>query len=195
MQFYGEGRVTRLFFRRLALQRLAALGCLAGLAACSPHYDWRVVQSSEGAYSITYPAKPSSDAREVHLSTGVLPMHMQAARVDQALFAVGVIKLPSADVALRTRVMADLQKGLLANLGAAQSQVQTVQIRVASQSPPFVTGTGVYAQGHGVDGKEQRFVDARFVAYGDRVYQVVVLGEKAPPQEQIEQFFDSFTLE
>lgn len=187
--------MARLFFRRLAIQRLAAIGCLVWMAACSPHYDWRVVQSDDGAYSITYPAKPSSDAREVHLSTGVLPMHMQAARVDQALFAVGVIKLPRADLALRAQVMADLQKGLLANLGAAQSQVQTVQIRVASQSPPFVTGIGVYARGQAVDGKAQRFVDARFVAHGDRVYQVVVLGEKAPPQDQIEQFFDSFTLE
>lgn len=187
--------MTRLFFRRSAIQRLAAIGCLAWLAACSPHYDWRVVQSAEGAYSITYPAKPSSDAREVHLSMGVLPMHMQATRVDQALFAVGVITLPSADADLRMRVMADLQKGLLANLGAAQSQVQTVQIRVASQSPPFVTGIGVYAQGRSVDGKGQRFVDARFVAHGHRVYQIVVLGEKAPPQDQVEQFFDSFTLE
>ena len=32
------------------------------LMACSPKYDWRTVHSSEGAYAVDYPARPTTDA-------------------------------------------------------------------------------------------------------------------------------------
>ncbi len=163
------------------------------LAACSPRYDWREVHDTDGGYAVTYPAKPTQDAREVKFASGALPMRMQAARVDAALFAVGVVTLPSDDATLRQTVLAELQQGLLANVNEAAAKPAQVMVRQAGDAPA-VPGLAVAAQGVASD-KTPRYVAARFVGRGNHVYQVVVLATKAPTQDQVDQFLDSFTLE
>ena len=163
------------------------------LAACSPRYDWREVHDVEGAYAATYPAKPTQDAREVKFASGALPMRMQAARVDAALFAVGVVTLPNDDATLRQTVLTELQHGLLANVNDGAAAPVQVMVRQAGDAPA-IPGLAVSAQGMASD-KTERYVAARFVGRGNRVYQVVVLATKAPAKEQVDQFLDSFTLE
>ncbi len=163
------------------------------LAACSPRYDWREVHDKDGAYAVTYPAKPTQDAREVKFASGPLPMRMQAARVDEALFAVGVVTLPNDDATLRQTVLAELQQGLLANVNDAAAAPAQVMVRQAGDAPT-VPGVAVSAQGKSSD-KTERYVAARFVGRGNHAYQVVVMGTKAPTKEQVDQFLDSFTLE
>uniref|UniRef100_A0A0H3X1U5 Transmembrane protein n=2 Tax=Pandoraea faecigallinarum TaxID=656179 RepID=A0A0H3X1U5_9BURK len=171
----------------------AMLAATAVLAACSPRYDWREVHDKEGAYAVTYPAKPTQDAREVRFASGPLPMRMQAARVDAALFAVGVVTLPNDDATLRQTVVDELQHGLLANVNESTAAPTQVMVRQAGDAPPL-PGLAVSAQGVASD-KVERYVSARFVGRGNHVYQVVVMATKAPGKEQVEQFLDSFTLE
>ena len=163
------------------------------LAACSPRYDWREVHDKDGGYAATYPAKPTQDAREVKFASGPLPMRMQAARVDAALFAVGVVTLPKDDATLRQAVLAELQHGLLANVNDGAAAPVQVMVRQAGDAPA-IPGLGVSAQGKASD-KTERYVAARFVGRGNHVYQVVVLATKAPAKDQVDQFLDSFTLE
>lgn len=163
------------------------------LVACSPRYDWREVHDKDGAYAVTYPTKPTQDAREVKFASGPLPMRMQAARVDAALFAVGVVTLPSDDATLRQTVLAELQHGLLANVNEGAAAPVQVMVRQAGDAPA-IPGLAVSARGLASD-KTERYVAARFVGRGNHVYQVVVLSTKAPTQEQVDQFLDSFTLE
>lgn len=183
-QLFAMNRVVRVF---------AALGTLVMLAACTPRYDWREVRDKDGAYAVTYPAKPTQDAREVKFASGALPMRMQAARVDAALFAVGVVTLPNDDATLRQTVLTELQHGLLANVSDAAATPTQVMVRQAGDAPS-VPGLSVAAQGMASD-KTERYVAARFVGRGNHVYQVVVLATKAPAKDQVDQFLDSFTLE
>ena len=73
---------------------------LAALAGCSPRYDWRTILSDEGQYAALYPGKPTSAARDVAIAGRKLPMTMEASRIDDTLFAVGVVTLPADDAAL-----------------------------------------------------------------------------------------------
>lgn len=161
--------------------------------ACTPHFDWREVHAADAGYGVMYPAKPTQDARDVSLAGEKLPMLMQAARVDKTLYAVGVVTLPRDDAQLRAAVLADLQRGLLANIGQTDAAPSAVAIKQAGNAAS-VPGVAVQATGQASD-KSERFVAARFVARGLHAYQVVILAQTPPPQDVIDQFFDSFTLE
>jgi len=189
---------TRSYFRgRVVLPVLLAA---TALAACSPRYDWRTIQSGEGGYAALYPGKPTSAAREVAIAGRKLPMTMEAARVDDTLFAVGVVTLPADDAAVRREALASMQAGLLANLGAhAGDAVRTRPVTIQSADQPAKPMEGVELQVSGVSPQDQspRRLTARLVAVGTRAYQAVVLesGDAARDQrqaEQVEQFLTGF---
>ncbi|MDF9432854.1 hypothetical protein EM868_24205 [Cupriavidus gilardii] len=196
-------------FPRLPMSRLSFLRrparCCAGLAvaallACSPRYDWRTIQSNEGGYAALYPGKPTSAARDVAIAGRKLPMTMEAARVDETLFAVGVVSLPGDDASLRAEALSAMQTGLLANLGNAPTEpVQTRAVTVMSSAQPPVALPGIEIRVAGVSPQDKtpRRLTARLVAKGSKVYQAVVLeaGDAARDQrqaEQVEQFLAGF---
>ncbi|MDF3836025.1 hypothetical protein P3W85_24180 [Cupriavidus basilensis] len=192
------------WFSRLSASALATVIAVAAigaaLAACSPRYDWRTIQSNEGAYAALYPGKPTGAAREVAIAGRRLPMTMDAARVDETLFAVGVVTLPADDAALREAALASMQAGLLGNLGPHSADaVKTRKVTVMSAATPAVALAGVELQVAAVSPQDQspRRLTARLVASGVHVYQAVVLeaGEAARDQrqaEQIDQFLTGF---
>ncbi|GAB7544346.1 hypothetical protein [Cupriavidus sp. CuC1] len=184
-----------------SLAKAIVLGALgAGLFACSPRYDWRTIQSNEGAYAALYPGKPSGAAREVSIAGRKLPMTMDAARVDETLFAVGVVTLPADDAELRQAALDAMQKGLLGNLGPHPADaVKTRKVTVMSAASPAVALDGLEVQVAAVSPQDQapRRLTARLVASGVHVYQAVVLeaGDAARDQrqaEQIDQFLTGF---
>ncbi|WP_454730846.1 MULTISPECIES: hypothetical protein [Cupriavidus] len=182
------------------LSALGAAAAVCALVGCSPRYDWRTIQSSEGAYAALYPGKPTGAAREVAIAGRKLPMTMDAARVDETLFAVGVVTLPADDAALRQAALESMQAGLLGNLGPhAPDAVKTRQVTVMSAATPAVALPGVEVQVAAVSPQDQapRRLTARLVASGVRVYQAVVLeaGDAARDQrqaEQVDQFLTGF---
>ncbi|KAF7963640.1 hypothetical protein AWV80_07625 [Cupriavidus sp. UYMU48A] len=179
---------------------LPAMLAMALLGACSPRYDWRTIQSGEGGYAALYPGKPTSAARDVAIAGHKLPMTMQAARVDDTLFAVGVVTLPADDAELRREALAAMQSGLLANLGVHPgdpARTRAVTIQSADQPARPLDGVEVEVSGVSPQDQSPRRLTARLVAVGTRAYQAVVLesGEGARDQrhaEQIEQFLGGF---
>lgn len=188
--------------RRLPSLRagIAAIALCAVLPACSPRYDWRTIQSGEGRYAALYPAKPSQAARDVAIAGRRLPMTMEAARIDDTLFAVGVVTLPDEDPALRKEALDAMQKGLLANLGGAlaePAQTREVTVMSAAQPPVPMPATEIQAAAVSPQDKTRRRLTARLVASGRKVYQAVVLesGDAALDRrqaEQVEQFLSGF---
>ncbi|QYY31903.1 MULTISPECIES: hypothetical protein [Cupriavidus] len=182
---------------RLVLPAMLAVACLG---ACSPRYDWRTIQSGDGGYAALYPAKPTSAARDVAIAGHKLPMTMQAARVDDTLFAVGVVTLPSDDAELRREALAAMQSGLVANLGVHGSEpahTRPVTIQSADQPARPLDGVEVQVSGVSPQDRSPRRLTARLVAVGTKAYQAVVLesGEGARDQrnaEQVEQFLGGF---
>ncbi|MBV8273400.1 MAG: hypothetical protein JO067_14120 [Cupriavidus sp.] len=177
---------------------LAAL--LLALAGCSPRYDWRTIVSNDGQYAAMYPDKPTSAERDVAIAGRKLPMRMEAARIDNTLFAVGVVTLPGDDAELRREALASMQAGLVANLGAhpdTPARSRQVTVMSAAQRPVALEGVEVSVAGVSPQDKSPRRLTARLVASGARVYQAVVLeaGDAARDTrqaEQVDQFLTGF---
>jgi len=184
--------------RRNAYLPLAAL--VLFIAACSPRYDWRTVLSNEGGYAALYPGKPTAATREVAIAGRHLPMTMEAARVDDTLFAVGVLTLPDDDAGQRSEALAAMQAGLLANLGVHAGEAPRARhVKVMSAAQPPLALDGVELEVAAVSPQDQspRRLTARLVASGRHVYQAVVLeaGDAARDRrqsEQVAQFLDGF---
>lgn len=152
------------------------------------------------AYVALYPAKTSSASRPVDIAGQRLPMTMEAARVDDTLFAVGVVQLEADTPEVRRAALEAMQAGLFSNLSSREADAPEVsEIVVTSAANPPVPLPGVQMRIRGVaaqDGSPRRLT-ARLVAHGSRAYQVVVLEagqtqQSAQFEEQIEQFFSGF---
>jgi hypothetical protein len=169
------------------------------LLACTPAYDWRTIQNNDDAYEVTFPAKPRSDARDIDVAGKPMHMKMQMAEAGDAVFAVGTVDLPDADPVTQRAALDFLQQGLARNLNAAPA-ARPVDIDVAAGGR--LSGTEITVSGkNGTSGtsaddqkSETRQIRARFIAKGTHAYQVAIVSTKAPPPDQIDQFFSSFKL-
>jgi hypothetical protein len=129
-----------------------------------------------------------------------LPMRMEAARIGDTLFAVGVVSLPADDAVLRRDALTAMQAGLLANLGAhpdTPARSRPVTVMSAAQPPVALDGVEVSVAGVSPQDKSPRRLTARLVASGARVYQAVVLeagdaARDARQAEQVDQFLSGF---
>jgi hypothetical protein len=189
---------SRLFQR--VRRGLPLLLAVMALAACSPKFDWRTTRSDEGAYAAMYPAKPSQASRPVDIGGKRLPMTMEAARVDDTLFAIGVVQLEAATPQAQQAALNAMRDGLFANLGshdAGAPEVKNVTIASAASPPVMLSGMQIRLSGVSVQDGAARRLTARLVVHGTRAYQAVVLESGKTQQdplfeEQIEQFFAGF---
>lgn len=149
------------------------------MTGCSPTYNWREVSSQDGAYTVLFPAKPSTYTRPVELNGLRVDMTMTAADVEGTTFAVGSGVAP--DAAAAQAALPAMRQALLRNIGAkADPAVPDAKGRLAVDA----TGAG--------NGQPLRLM-GRFEARGTRFYQVIVLGKgNAVAPEQAEQFLTSF---
>lgn len=176
-----------------AALRVAACAALAGalLAACSPAYDWRTVTDSADGYAIDLPAKPTVDERPIDIAGTPMRMRMRIADAQEAVFAVGTIALPSDDPQLQRAVLDYLRAGLARNVGApADARAAQVPLAAGGQ----VTGLEIDVSGKAGAEHERKTIHARLVARGRHVYQATIVAGREPPQEQVDQFFQSFKL-
>lgn len=189
--------------RFLALNRcrvVAVLALLTALAACSPKFDWRTQHSNEGGYAALYPSKPSAASRPVDIGGKRMPMTMEASRVDDTLFAVGVVELDADTPEARRAALEAMQAGLFANLGSREAsapEVKEVVVQSAATPPLPLPGVQIRISGVSAQDGAPRRLTARLVAHGKRAYQVVVLEAGKTQQnpafeEQIDQFLQGF---
>jgi hypothetical protein len=173
---------------RLAVGLALTAGALMG---CSPTYDWRTITDNTDGYTIDLPAKPTLDERPIDIAGSAMPMHMRAAHVPGAVFAVGTIVLPSDDPRLQRTVLDYLRTGLARNVGAA-ADVRPVQVPLAAggQVPALeIAVSGTAGATH-----ERKIIHAWLVARGRHVYQATIAADEPPLPEQSDQFFESFKV-
>tara|TARA_R110001599_G_scaffold64023_4_gene179497 strand:+ start:180043 stop:180609 length:567 start_codon:yes stop_codon:yes gene_type:complete len=176
-------------------QKTRTLGFLIlTLAACSPQYNWRQIQSDHAPFNIAMPAKPSTFSRQIDLHGTKVLMTMTAVEVGKNTFAVGTAELPDAIQAQRS--LQDMQLALVNNI---QGKVRNQNISIMPRSPEKETGaiavTEIEAIGsnlHTING-QQRILYARFAADGNRVYQLIATGpEPLMGRDLATLFFTSF---
>ena len=178
---------------RSALRTSACVLALGGmLVGCSPTYDWRTVMNNDNGYTVDLPAKPSKDTRQIEIGGTSMQMTMQIAEAGNAVFAVGTVMLPSDDPQTQRTTLDFLRTGLARNVSAAPN-ARTVQIPLAAGGR--VPGLEMTLSGKAGEQKETRTVYARLVAHGRRVYQAAIIAGEPVPQEQVDQFFQSFQLD
>jgi len=168
----------------------------AALLACTPAYDWRTIQNNDDAYEVTFPAKPRFDARDIDVAGKPMHMKMQMAEAGDAVFAVGTIDLPDADPATQRAALDFLQQGLARNLNAAPvAHPVDIEVAAGGRLPGAeIAVSGASGTNSNGQKSETRQIRARFIAKGTRAYQVAIVSTKAPPPDQIDQFFSSFKL-
>jgi hypothetical protein len=201
----GVARAVNLEFDCLnglwfAMRRgLGGVGLCSALmlgAACSPRFDWREYRAPEGLQAL-FPARIQTASRPIDLAGLHLRMRMDAARVGELSFVVGVTSLPDGAAASRGAVEDAIEAALLRNIGASAPAMRKPALIGAAAGRPGVTGVAL--QSEGTTGRGPVRITARIFSSGSRVYEVMVAGpssvmDEAETREAIDTFMTSLRL-
>ena len=136
---------------------------ILSLAGCTPRFDWREMRHPDFGYLALFPAKPVQATRNLNLAGKVYPLTLQAARVDDALFAVGVI--PAVLPAEQAAVLATLEQSALQNM---QGQIIQREVNAAGVITLHAAGK--------INTSQAATLHARFGVVRDQVYEVLFVG-------------------
>jgi len=183
------------------------LGLLLTVSACSPTLDWRTVRSDDLLYEALYPGKPSRAEKSVMFDGHKLTMTIEASKVENSLYAVGVINIPK-DISQKfdaNGFIKYLQTGMLSNLKNSPAPIEkTVTIKTAGQSSIDLSAKEFLIQGDGPDAKkrllrfriaQRQFPDGQIQIYQQSLLQTI--GDEVPLEKLIqtdahEMFFSGF---
>ena len=176
------------------------------LAACTPSLDWRTVRSDDLLYEALYPGKPSRAEKTVMFNNQKLTMTMEASRVNDTLFAVGVINIPATAKGIDLKALKDfLQNGMLSNLKTDQAPTPTtISVKTAGEPSYDLPAQEWVIQGLGPDGQQRllrfRVVQRNLPDGQIQIYQQSILQslknnvaiEKILRSDEHEMFFTGF---
>jgi hypothetical protein len=154
-----------------------------------------------------YPAKPSRAEKAMMFDGQKLTMTIEASKVENSLYAVGVINIPK-DISQKfdtNALIKYLQTGMLSNLKNSSMPIEkTVTIKTAGQSSIDLSAKEFLIQGDGPDAKKRllrfRMVQRQFPDGQIQIYQQSLLqtfSGDAPLEKMIqtdahEMFFSGF---
>jgi len=183
------------------------LGLLLTVSACSPTLDWRTVRSDDLLYEALYPGKPSRAEKAVMFDSQKLTMTIEASKVENSLYAVGVINIPK-DISQKfdtNGFVKYLQTGMLSNLKNSPAPIEkTVTIKTAGQASIDLSAKEFLIQGDGPDAKkrllrfrmvQRQFPDGQIQIYQQSLLQTIsgdVSVEKLIQTDAHEMFFSGF---
>ena len=176
------------------------------LVACTPSLDWRTVRSDDLLYEALYPGKPSRAEKTVMFNGQKLTMTMEASRVNDTLFAVGVIHIPATAKGIDLKALKDfLQNGMLSNLKTDHAVTPTtISVKTAGQPSYDLPAQEWVIQGLGPDGQQRllrfRVVQRNLPDGQIQIYQQSILQslknnlaiEKILRSDEHEMFFTGF---
>ncbi len=166
------------------------LASAALLAGCFNTLDWREFRSADGRFTVTLPGKVLHDKRELTTPAGTLSMHMDSVSAGSAIFGVGYADYPPSYFA-RVRaetVISGLRDALVKNIGGGKI------IEVPISGKPY---QGISLHADGGQGEHKLILDARLLVSGNRLYQVVAIGEAGKgriDRDALDLFFNSFRI-
>lgn len=196
-------QITKIMLRNFFI----LLGLLLSVSACSPTLDWRTVRSDDLLYEALYPGKPSRAEKAVMFDGQKLTMTIEASRVENSLYAVGVINVPK-DISQKfdtNSFLKYLQTGMFSNLKNSSEPIEkTVTIKTAGQSSIDLSAKEFLIQGDGPDAKkrllrfrivQRQFPDGQIQIYQQSLLQTIsgeVPLEKLIQTDGHEMFFSGF---
>ena len=183
------------------------LGALLTLSACSPTLDWRTVRSDDLLYEALYPGKPSRAEKSIMFDGQKLTMTIEASKVENSLYAVGVINIPK-DIGQKVDtngLLKYLETGMLSNLKNSPAPVEkTAIIKTSGLDSINLTAKEFLIQGDGPDAKkrslrfrvvQRQFPDGQIQIYQQSLLQTIdgdVSIDKLIQTDAHEMFFSGF---
>lgn len=196
-------QIKQIMLRNLFL----VLALLLGVSACSPTLDWRTVRSDDLLYEALYPGKPSRAEKSMMFDGQKLTMTIEASRVENSLYAVGVINVPK-EIGQKINsndLLKYLQTGMLSNLKNSSAPIEkTVTIKTSGQASIDLSAKEFLIQGDGPDDKKRslrfrmvlrQFPDGQIQIYQQSLLQTIsgeVSLEKLVQTDAHEMFFSGF---
>jgi hypothetical protein len=161
------------------------------LGGCTAKTHWRNTTDATGKYSADFPDAPQMEIDKIAVDdTHQFVMRTQTATdKDGVTFAIGAMLLPENSEAMRQLAQQSLLEGMTHNVAHADAPAPvsmptadgTALSGLSWQSTDLIPGT-----------KTPRVVHARFVGHGDRVYEVVIVGDHQPSDQDQQRFFSAF---
>lgn len=99
---------------------IAAMGCLV---ACSPQFDWRVVQSPQERYTALFPGKPEKIQRKITYQNQELLQTLEALKIEDDIYSISATQIPIGQSVLLPKILDLLQDNLLSRAKESGGQV------------------------------------------------------------------------
>ncbi|MDQ7968970.1 MAG: hypothetical protein REI95_04940 [Oxalicibacterium faecigallinarum] len=175
------------------LRKLTLPFWLVLLTACSPAFDWREVRNEEFGYLIMMPARPTTVTRDINLDGAIIRMSMTATEVDKLTFAVGSATIPAPNNP--QTALESMKTALIRNIRGTIIEESTFTMpHTINGQKRLLAVLYVHAKGTAID-NQPRTLQARFVAQGNRVYQIVMTGpEEKMTRDVSDIYFSSLQL-
>jgi len=171
------------------LLSIALTAC--ALLACTPALDWREVRGANAPFTVMLPAKPAVQTRQLELAGMQVTMTMTAAVADEVTFGVASVQLPNPAGVMPA--LEAMKNALVSNIdGSIRKQTQAP----SSYGPGPAFDIEALGKPGPRTGGKPLMLYARFVARGQRIYQVAVIGPaQAVTQDTADMFLSSFKLD
>ena len=151
------------------------------LAGCTPEYNWREVEVAEGRAKLAFPARVQTDQRTVSLGQDKATFHLTSANVNDAVFAVGYMKIPEG---MDENQANQLRRDLVNSLGS----------RTGKRPPDQAFESNLFEIDSVVSGRPARMV-AKVLVHRGMLIQVVASGPaSALTEERATEFMRSLKL-
>jgi len=194
----GRGSLLLLEGPRLAALVLLAM-LLTGLTACSPTYNWRDIRGPGGDYWVQLPARPSVLTRRIYLEGLEVEMTMQGAKVNDNVFTIGLVPLPSPSAEAAglspERILAAMREQMLRNIGASPATPSSsVAVDLVDRDAKKIGKTQLQAVSASGSGRHAAMrLHGRFGNWQGHALQLVALGPDLD-LEQVDHFLTSLRL-
>lgn len=99
---------------------IVAMFCLA---ACSPRFDWRVVQSPQERYTALFPGKPEKIQRKITYQNQELLQTLEALKIEDDIYSISATQIPIGHSASLPKILDLLQGNLLSRAKDSGGQV------------------------------------------------------------------------
>lgn len=160
-----------------------------GLAACTPTFDWREQASADNSFRVTFPGRVAVASRDVPLGATPVPLTLQSARIDDAMFAVGIAQVPAGRSA--AEVAQQLRQAMLVNIGLAPDAVPPQSVQWKRKSSGTVDGLEISARGT-LQGKTEALLVMRTTELDGKVIEVIAVGPASQlPEAEARLFVES----
>lgn len=171
-----------------SLTKFVAILAIGVSVGCSPQYNWRDYRGVDAPYTVLFPGKPDSFTRTIDLDGVKIDMTMTATEIESNTFAVGSATVT--DAAKAQAALAAMKTALVKNIAGTIDSEKAV---ATANRSGMASSLDIRARGmrNGIP----VLLVAHFAARGQRIYQVIVVGnEKTAVGENIDMFLNSFKL-